>query len=418
MHHFKYSGGVLCCEGVRLDSLAKRYGTPLYVYSHDALTRHYKVFDRAFKGMNHMICYSVKANSTLAVLAALARQGAGADIVSGGELYRALHAGINPQDIVYSGVGKTDEEINYALRAGIRLFNIESEEELARIDALAGKLKHKAPVGIRINPDIDAQTHPHIATGLKSEKFGIDIEASLATYRRAARLKHVDILGLTCHIGSQILQVEPFVDALRKLRALLEALRGKGFQIRYLDVGGGLGIDYGKETPPHPDQYARAIMNELADFSLCLILEPGRVIVGNTGVLLTRVLYRKKQDSKRFLVVDAGMNDMIRPALYNSHHEIKPVKQTRAGKQKVDVVGPICESSDFLARDRELPNVPQGALLAVFSAGAYGFSMASNYNSRPRPAEVMVKGKRTYLVREREEYDDLISGEIIPRGLG
>ncbi|MDP8255773.1 MAG: diaminopimelate decarboxylase [Candidatus Alcyoniella australis] len=412
MHHFNYDlRGDLCCEGLKLRRLAARYGTPLYVYSHAALVKHYKVFDRAFSGLEHQICYSVKANSSLAVLAVLAAQGSGADIVSGGELFRALYAGVLPGRIVYSGVGKTDQEISYALNAGIKMFSVESGQELLRIDKIAGRVKRRAPIAIRVNPDIDPKTHPHLATGLKSEKFGVDIDEAPAFYRRAARLRNVDIVGLSCHIGSQILELDPFTQALRKLRALIERLEADGHRIGLLDVGGGLGIDYGNGPGPHPRSYAAALRAELNGLDVCLVLEPGRMIAGNAGALITRVLYHKDQHGKRFTIVDAGMNDLIRPALYNSRHEIRPVLRTRKRKVVQDVVGPICESADFLARGRELPPVDPGGLLCVLSAGAYGFSMASNYNSRPRPAEVMVKGRRAHLIREREEYDDLIDNE-------
>ncbi len=340
--------------------------------------------------------------------------GSGVDIVSGGELFRALRAGIPPEKIVYSGVGKTTKEIDAALEAGILMFNIESSQELEVIAARAGALGTRARVALRVNPDVDPKTHPYISTGLRSNKFGIDIARALEDYTRAMDMDHVEVVGVDCHIGSQVTKVEPFVDALRRLKELIFRLREREIPVQYLDLGGGLGITYREEEPPHPEEYARAILEETGDLDCTLILEPGRVIVGNAGVLLTRVLYTKTGETKRFVIVDAGMSDLIRPSLYGSYHRIRGVG--RGGDEEGDVadlVGPICESSDFLAKERRMPPFERGDLVAVMSAGAYGFSMASNYNSRPRPAEVMVKGDGYAVIRSREGYEDLVAGEAL-----
>jgi diaminopimelate decarboxylase len=336
------------------------------------------------------------------------------DIVSGGELYRALKAGIPPSRIVYSGVGKTEREVDEALRAGILMFNIESSQELEVIDARSGALGSRAPIALRVNPDVDPQTHPYISTGLKKNKFGIDIQGVLEDYRRAQSMTNVDVVGVDCHIGSQITQVEPFVDALHRLKDLLVRLRGEGIEVRYLDMGGGLGITYDEEVPPQPTDYARAITAVAGDLGCTLILEPGRVIVGNAGILLTRVLYTKEGAIKRFVIVDAGMNDLVRPSYYGSYHQILPVKQEAREEIVADVVGPVCESSDFLAKDRKMPRLNPGELVVVMSAGAYGFSMSTNYNSRPRVAEVLVREDRMFVIRQRERYEDLVRGEEIP----
>jgi diaminopimelate decarboxylase len=364
--------------------------------------------------MPHLTCYSVKANGNLAILALLAGLGGGADIVSGGELFRARQAGIPPDRIVYSGVGKTQAEIDYALREGILMFNIESTQELEAINNRAALLGGTARIALRVNPDIDPQTHPYISTGLKKNKFGIDIERALAAYEHARELKNIEISGIDCHIGSQLTEIAPFIEALRRLKLLIGRLEKTGIRIQCLDLGGGLGIPYHEEEPPHPSEYARAVVQELGGLPCRLILEPGRVIVGNAGVLLTRVLYTKKTDSKEFVIVDAGMNDLIRPSLYGSYHEIRPVSSIQRESRIVDVVGPICESSDFLAREREIPAAEPGELLAVMSAGAYGFSMASNYNARTRVPEVLVDGGRYYVTRKRESWEDLTRGESIP----
>ena len=422
MHHFEYRNGEMHAEGVPLKRIAKEVGTPAYIYSLATLRRHYQVFDRAFAQVRHIVCFSVKANSNLALLRFFANEGSGFDIVSGGELFRALKVGADPKKIVFSGVGKKKEEIEYALNAGILMFNVESEPELVALNEIAGGVGKKAPISLRINPDVDPQTHPYISTGMKKAKFGIDITKSIETYKRAAALKNIDVVGVDCHIGSQLTSVSPFVDALAKVREYLDRvlvgeLKKEGAQIRYLDLGGGLGINYHDETPPLPDEYAKAIIRGLEGLDITLILEPGRVIVGNAGILLTEVQYVKETDAKTFVIIDGGMNDLIRPALYGSYQAIQPVVESKAEKIVADVVGPICESGDFLAKDREIHRPERGDLLAVMSVGAYGFTMASNYNSHPKPPEVLVDGDQYYVVRKRESFDDLINGEVIPAAL-
>ena len=414
MHHFHYRENELFAEEVPVREIARRVGTPFYLYSAATLRRHFQVFDQSFGDLPHLVCYAVKANSNLAVLRLLAREGAGADIVSGGELYRALKAGIPPQKIVFSGVGKTAKEIRAALKAGILMFNVESLGELKLISRLAKAMGKKAPIAVRINPDVDPKTHPYISTGLKKNKFGLDLETAYEAYLLAKEDPHLEIVGVDCHIGSQLTEVSPFVEALRRVKAFLERLARVGISVKYLDLGGGLGIVYGKEAPPPPEAYARALMEELGDLPVTLILEPGRVLVGNAGILVTKVLYFKETPAKKFVIVDAGMNDLLRPAFYEAYHEIVPVSLKKRPKVVADVVGPICETGDFLARDRELPLPRPGELLAVMSAGAYGFVMASNYNSRPRPPEVLVNGKDFYVVRRRETYARLVAGEKIP----
>jgi diaminopimelate decarboxylase len=422
MHHFEYRAGEMFAEGVPLKRIAKEVGTPVYIYSLATLRRHYQVFDRAFAKVRHIVCFSVKANSNLALLRAFANEGSGFDIVSGGELFRALKVGADPRKIVFSGVGKKKEEIEYALNTGILMFNVESEPELVALNEIAAGVGKKAPISLRINPDVDPQTHPYISTGMKKAKFGVDIKKSIETYKRAAALKNIDVVGVDCHIGSQLTSVAPFVDALAKVREYLDRMlvgemKKEGAQIRYLDLGGGLGINYHDETPPLPEEYAKAIIQGLEGLDITLILEPGRVIVGNAGILLTEVQYVKETDAKTFVIVDGGMNDLIRPALYGSYQAIQPVVESRGEKIVADVVGPICESGDFFARDREINRPERGDLLAVMSAGAYGFTMASNYNSHPKPPEVLVDGERYYVVRKRESLDDLINGETIPEAL-
>jgi len=414
MHHFRFDQAELYCEKVALRRLADQVGTPCYVYSHATLKHHFSVFDEAFSKVPHLTCFAMKANSNLAVLHLFGSMGGGVDIVSGGELYRARKAGIPPDRIVYSGVGKTIQEIDYALKENILMFNIESDLELEAINQRAGELGTRARIALRVNPDVDPKTHPYISTGLKKNKFGIDIEGALKSYARAMELEHVDVLGVDCHIGSQLTDISPFVDALRRLRILIGRLEDMGIRVRYLDLGGGLGIVYDQESPPHPHEYAEAILRELEGLSCTLIFEPGRVIVGNAGVLLTRVLYTKKSASKDFVIVDAGMNDLVRPSLYGSYHQILPVVKSDRELQVVDVVGPICESGDFLARERGLPMVLPGEYLAVMSAGAYGFTMSSNYNSRPRASEVLVKDDQYFVIRRRETHEDLVRGEWIP----
>jgi diaminopimelate decarboxylase len=414
MHHFQFKRNRLQAEAVPVKDIIEQFGTPCYIYSQATLTHHFKVFDQAFSKVPHLTCYAQKANSNLALLRLFAGLGGGADIVSGGELYRALKAGIPPERIVYSGVGKTAEEIRYAMKEKILLLNIESPDELKLVNAIAGQMKRKAPIGIRVNPDIDPKTHPYISTGLKKNKFGINIQQSLEEYRLAQTLPHIQIIGVDCHIGSQLLDSQPFLEAIQKLKGLITRLRSLKIEIQYLDLGGGLGITYNQEEPPHPKEYARSIIRELGKMPFTLILEPGRVIVGNAGILVTRVLYVKKGEEKNFIVVDAGMNDLVRPSLYGSYHQIQPVIRTSRPAIQADVVGPICETGDFLARDRSLPRPKAGELLAVMSAGAYGFSMASNYNSRTKPAEVLVQGKSVHLIRKRETYAQMTALEQIP----
>jgi len=422
MNHFEYRNGEMFAEGVALERIAREVGTPAYVYSLATLKRHFKVFDQAFSKVRHIVCFSVKANSNLALLRAFAKEGSGFDIVSGGELFRALKVGADPTKIVFSGVGKKREEIEYALNSGILMFNVESEQELIALNDIASSMGKRAPISLRVNPDVDPQTHPYISTGMKKAKFGVDIKKSLETYRKAVSLRNVEVVGVDCHIGSQLTSITPFVDALAKVREYLDRvlageMKKEGAQIRYLDLGGGLGINYHDETPPSPDEYAKAIVEGLEGLDVTLILEPGRVIVGNAGILLTEVQYIKETDSKNFVIVDGGMNDLIRPALYGSYQAIQPVVENRAQKIVTDVVGPICESGDFFAKDREIPRPQRGDLLAVMSAGAYGFTMASNYNSHPKPPEVLVDGEKYYVIRRRESFDDLINGEAIPPSL-
>jgi diaminopimelate decarboxylase len=415
MHLFKYKKGELYAEDVPLRTLAEKYGTPLYVYSQGTLERHVESYEKAFRGYPHVLCFAVKANSNIAVLRALGRKGAGADVVSGGELYRALKAGIPAKKIVYAGVGKTEEEIRFALRSKILMFNIESGQELEEINRVAGKMRVKAPIALRINPDVDPLTHPYISTGLKKYKFGIPMDEALEYFRMAQGMKNVEVVGIHKHIGSQITEVTPFVDALNRILTLVDELKAHGLGIKYLDMGGGLGIPYNREATDQPRELARRVLPLLKGRDLTLVLEPGRSISGNAGVLVSKVLYLKEGPGKEFVIVDAGMNDLMRPTLYDAFHEILPVKKTRRGKVLADVVGPICESGDFLAKGRELQRLERGELIAAMSAGAYGFTMSSNYNSRPRAAEVMVKGRRHFLVRERETYTDLTRGEKIPK---
>ena len=399
--HYPYRHGQLCCEGVPLTKLADAVGTPAYVYSRAALLESYGAYDHAFKDVPHLVCYSIKANSNLAVIATLARAGAGADIVSGGELHRALRAGVSPKRIIFSGVGKTRDEMRDALKAEILLFNVESVGELRALDEVAREMGTRAPVALRVNPDVDPQTHRYIATGLKSAKFGIPYTQALTAYEEAARLPGLQVVGADMHIGSQLTKTSPLGDAVARVAALVKQLRERQIEITTIDVGGGLGIRYHDETPPSHAEYAT------------VLLEPGRSIVGNAGALLTRVLYHKQTDAKTFVVVDAAMNDLVRPAFYDSYHAIVPVTEARAAApvETADVVGPICESGDFFAKDRAMPRPEEGDLLAVMSAGAYGMVMASNYNTRPRAPEVLVDGSRYTIVRRRETLEDLVAGE-------
>jgi diaminopimelate decarboxylase len=417
MHFFEYKNHQLHCEGIPIEQIAGKVGTPFYLYSYHTLVRHFTVFDKAFNGIPHLVCYSAKANSNLSLLRLFVSLGGGVDVVSGGELYRALKGGADPQKIVFSGVGKRVDEIEYALKMGILMFNIESSQEIQLINEVAGRIGKKANVAIRVNPDIDPKTHPYISTGLKQNKFGIDILRAQMAYCLASQLPHLKIVGIDCHIGSQLIEVEPIIEALRKLKQLVEDLRKEGMEIHYLDLGGGLGITYEDEEPPHPMEYASSILEEIKGFGCTLILEPGRVIVGNAGILVSKVLYTKENEEKRFVIVDAGMNDLVRPSYYGSYHQILPVKEETREEIVADVVGPICESSDFLAKGRKMPKVNPGELIAVMSAGAYGFSMSTNYNSRPRVAEVIVRDDQMFVIRRRENYEDLIRGEEIPEFL-
>jgi diaminopimelate decarboxylase len=417
---FHYRDGRLHCEAVPLDAIAREVGTPCYVYSHGALAAAFDAVDRAFGRHPHLICYALKANGTLAVVRAFARRGAGADITSAGELFRALEAGIPADRIVFAGVGKTDEEMAAAITAGIRGFNVESEAELHALDAVAGRLGRRAPVALRVNPDVDPRTHPYIATGLAESKFGIPVARAREAYRLALGLRHLDVVGVDCHIGSQLTDLAPLGEAFRAVAALAADLRGMGVPLGYVDVGGGVGISYDAgDTPPAADAYVRAVLDAVGHLGVEILVEPGRALVGDAGVLLSRVLYTKTAGAdgagKRFVIVDAAMNDLIRPSLYDAHHAIRPVAEpSDAETVTVDVVGPICESGDFLARGRALPPVERGALLAVMQAGAYASTMASNYNARPRAAEVLVSGPEFAVVRARERVEDLVRGETIP----
>ena len=415
MHHFTYREDELYCEDVPVQKIAAEVGTPFYLYSHATLTRHFNAFSEAFAAMEKLICFSAKANTNLAILKLFASAGCGLDIVSGGELFRGLQAGFTPDHIVYSGVGKRVDEIDYALKSDILMFNLESLDELKLINQRASHLNQRARIAIRVNPDVDPKTHPYISTGLKKNKFGIDIATALEGYRLAANLENIEVIGIDCHIGSQITEAGPFEDALKSIKRLIQQLKSElGIQIQYIDMGGGLGITYADETPPSLKEYAEAFMENLEGMDFTLILEPGRVLVGNAGVMVTRVLYKKAGKGKNFVIVDAGMNDLMRPTLYNAFHSIEPVVRTQAPLSVADVVGPICESGDFLAVDRNLAEVKTDDLLAVMSTGAYGFVMSSNYCSRPRVAEVMVKNNQYHVVKERETYQDLVRGESIP----
>jgi diaminopimelate decarboxylase len=411
MNQFDYRGKTLCAERVPLPRIAKAVGTPTYVYSSAALERDFRVVAEGFSNQDCLVAYSVKANSNLAVLKLFSKLGSGFDIVSGGELHRVLRAGGDPAKVVFAGVGKTPDEIAFALRTGILLYNVESAEELESLNRIARQMRRRAPFAIRVNPDVDPKTHPYIATGLKTSKFGVPFEEAVRLYARSRRMPALLPLGLDCHIGSQLTDSGPLRAAIKKVAELYRHLNSRGFALAYLDVGGGLGISYQSEKPPSPREYARAISEAVKGTGARLILEPGRALVGNAGVLLTRVLYRKSNGRKSFVVVDAGMNDLIRPSLYDAFHQIQPVTRRDGLQRRVEVVGPVCESSDVLARDRKMSLPRQGDLWAIMSAGAYGMSMASNYNSRPRPAEVLVQGRAFRTIRKREDYDDLLRGE-------
>jgi diaminopimelate decarboxylase len=413
MDYFQYRGAELYAEDLPVAEIAARFGTPCYVYSRATLERHWHAFSDAFGRHPHLICFAVKANSSLAVLNLLARLGSGFDIVSVGELERVLAAGGDASKVIFSGVGKREDEIRRALEVNIRCFNVESEEELERINRLAGEAGVRAPVALRVNPDVDARTHPYIATGLKENKFGIDIHAAHDVYRRASEMSGVQVTGIDCHIGSQLTELAPFLDALERVLELADRLERFGIPIAHLDLGGGLGIRYTDEQPPEPDAYARALDRHLEGRHYAIVLEPGRAIAGNAGILLTRVEYLKPTGHRHFAIVDAAMNDLLRPALYQATQEIIPAVRVPKGRRaRYDLVGPVCETGDFLAKERELALEP-GDLLAVRSCGAYGFTMSSNYNGRPRAPEIMVDGSEAHLVRRRESLQDLYRGETI-----
>lgn len=415
MDHFNYqSNGQLFAEQVPVAHIAETFGTPCYVYSRATLERHWKAFDEAAGEHPHLVCYAVKANSNLAILSLLAKLGSGFDIVSGGELARVLEAGGEPAKVVFSGVGKTEQEIEYALEAGVGCFNVESEPELHRIATVAERLGKVAPISLRVNPDVDAGTHPYISTGLKENKFGIDIDYAPEVYKQAAAYSSLKVIGVDCHIGSQLTELEPFLDALERVLALIDKLAEQGIVIEHLDVGGGLGVTYDDETPPHPSTYAQALKERLQDRpNLKLVFEPGRAIAANAGILLTKVEFLKPTEAKNFAIVDAAMNDLIRPSLYSAYQKIEEVdKSLERESSSYDVVGPVCETGDFLGKNRDLA-IAEGDLLVVRSAGAYGFCMASNYNSRPRPAEVLVDDDEAIEIRRRETYAELFKGEVV-----
>jgi len=417
MHDFQYKNDTLYCEDVAVPTVAEAVGTPFYLYSAATLTRHFAAFDRAFADIPHITCFAAKSCANIAILRLFASLGGGTDIVSGGELFRARTAGVDPAKIVYSGVGKTADEIRFALESGILMLNVESEQELTVIQKVAAGMGRKAPVSFRVNPDVDPKTHAYISTGLAKNKFGIPIGDALRVYLAASKLPNIAIKGVSCHIGSQLTQVAPFVESLAKVKGFIAQLAAQGIGITHLDLGGGLGIRYNGEEPPEPAEYAQAIKQELGSLNCTLILEPGRVLVGNAGALITKVLYTK-EGLKKFIIVDAGMNDLARPSLYDAFHLIQAVARPDREQAVADVVGPICETGDFLARERPMPKVEADDLLAVMSAGAYGFSMSSNYNSRPRVAEILVHGNAFHVIRARETYETLIQGESIPAFLG
>ena len=408
MDFFQYQHHQLMAENLPVKQLAEQFGTPLYIYSKATLERHWHAFDKAFGEHPHLVCYAVKSNPNIAILNVMAKLGSGFDIVSQGELERVLAAGGDPAKVGFSGVAKSEPEITRALEVGIRCFNVESEAELLRINEVAGRLGKTAPISLRVNPDVDAHTHPYISTGLKENKFGVSVEQAREVYKLAATLPNIEIVGMDCHIGSQLTELQPFLDAVDRLIVLMEQLKQDGIALKHLDLGGGLGVTYTDETPPHPTEYAKALWEKLNAFSeLEIIVEPGRAITANSGILVTKVEYLKSNESRNFAIVDAGMNDMIRPALYQAYMNILEIDRTLAREEKIyDVVGPICETSDFLGKQRKLA-IAQGDYLAQRSAGAYGASMSSNYNSRPRTAEVMVDGDKAHLIRRREVLHEL-----------
>jgi diaminopimelate decarboxylase len=414
MNYFTYRKGELYCENVPIKEIVKAIGSPLYVYSYRTFERHYQVFDKAFRKIPHLVRYSCKANANGSLLRTINKLGGGADIVSGGELFKALRAGIPHNKIVFSGVGKTEEELVAAIKADILMINIESGGELAMLKELSKNMKRKAPVSIRVNPQIDPKTHPYITTGLKKNKFGVLWNDARSLYHEIAKEKYLAPVGISSHIGSQILELSPFMDAVQSLKSMVRELLSDGISLSMIDIGGGLGITYKDELPPQPEEYAKVIEKELKGMGLTLILEPGRVLVGNSGIFVTKVLYVKKVPDKTFYIVDGAMNDLVRPSLYNAYHEIKPVEKKDTGIVKADFVGPICESGDFFAKDREIARLSQNDLLAIFGAGAYGYSMSSNYNARRRAPEVLVKDKEFFIVKKRETFGDLVKGESTP----
>lgn len=413
MSPFQYQNGRLFVENLPVEEIVEKEGSPLYIYSKKALVERIRSYRDAFASQPTLVAYAMKANGNLAILSLLAKEGAGIDVVSGGELFRARKAGIPGEKIVFAGVGKSREEIAYALREKILMFNIESQDELDHISQVALEMGTQAPVALRVNPDVDPKTHPYISTGMKKSKFGIPVERAVAEYQRASKLPGIKIVGIHQHIGSQLTEISPFRDAFDRLLAFHSELSGAGVRVTHLDLGGGLGIRYRSEEPPTPADLAALVLPRVKDLGVTLVLEPGRSIVGNAGILVTRVLYRKTTAVKSFVIGDAGMNDLLRPSLYGAHHDLLPVREKKGETIKGDLVGPICETGDFLATDREMPDYVSGDLIAVMSAGAYGFSMASNYNARPRPAEVLVDGGSYRVVRDRESFEDLVRGERV-----
>ncbi len=414
MDHFSYRQGILCAEDVSLEQIADQFDTPCYVYSRATIERHWSAFDQAFSEQTHLICYSVKACSNIAILNLLAKLGSGFDIVSGGELARVIKAGGDPAKVVFSGVGKSRADIQQALRMGIRCFNVESPAELERINTLAEAENKIAPISLRVNPDVDAKTHPYISTGLKENKFGIEMEYALELFQHANRLPHIEVSGIDCHIGSQLTEISPFLDALDRVLLVVDELKELGIELQHIDIGGGLGIRYQDETPPAPAEYASAIAKRMGDHTLEILLEPGRAIMGNAGIMLTRVEYLKSNGRKNFAIVDAAMNDLLRPSLYDAWQDIIPVRESGYGIAKeYDIVGPVCETGDFLGKQRTL-GLSEDALLAVRSTGAYGAVMSSNYNTRPRAPEIMVDGDQAILIRKREQVEELFQNEFIP----
>ena len=419
MHHFKYKNKRLYCENVDIQSIADKVGTPFYLYSHKALIDHYRKIKEAFKSIEPIICFSMKSNSNLSVCKALVKAGSGLDIVSGGELFKAKKIGVNPKKIVYASVGKTASEIRDAINAGILFFNVESTSGLVLIEKVCMKLKKRARIAIRVNPGVKANTHKYITTGTKENKFGIDEDTAVKIFLNRHKFKYLDVVGIHIHIGSQIIEKAPFIKAIKKATSLIKYIRSKGVSVEYLNIGGGLGIVYGDEKPQTAKEFAKAAVPFLKKLKVKVILEPGRFISGNSGILVTRIVYVKEAQAKNFIITDSAMNDLMRPSLYNAYHKILPIDKAsiKVNKKKFDVVGPICESGDFLAKDRVLSLVKEGDLLAVMSAGAYGFSMSSNYNSRPRVAEAMVINGKTFVTKKRESYQDLIKGEVVPEVL-